>query len=100
VDIVQAIVFLKSTASTTVRVTSGGVTTEFTPGSGNAALGGTGVHLFTVPLLPGTVSAEVVRTGVTVARADSPHQVTLTPVVQDMHYRAVSSLRQQIGSPA
>jgi len=100
VDIVQALVFLTSTAGTVVRVTSGGVTTEFTPSTGNATFGGTGVHLLTVPLRTGTVSAEIVRSGATVARVDSPHTVTLTPLVQDMHYRAVSSLRQQLGSPA
>ena len=96
----QALVFLTSTAGTVVRVTSGGVTTEFTPSTGNATFGGTGVHLLTVPLRTGAVSAEIVRSGATVARVDSPHTVTLTPLVQDMHYRAVSSLRQQLGSPA
>lgn len=100
VDIVQALVFLTSEVGTAMRVTVGGVTTEFTPSTGNAAFGGTGVHLLTVPLRTGAVSAEIVRSGVTVARVDSPHLVITTPLVQDMHYRAVSSLRQQLGSPA
>lgn len=102
-DIVHALCFIRDLSGVTVRVTAGGAETLFTPGTATKAYGGDGVYGFQVPLAlgpAGSVTAEIIRNGVVVARVVSPHAVTNTPVVQDMHYRAASSLRQSLGSPA
>jgi hypothetical protein len=100
-DIVDVLVFLTNTDGTEVRITSGGITTTFTPDTAHEAYGGVGVYRFTVPLrVGGPPQAEIVRGGVSIAVAASTWSVTNTPLVEDWHYRAVSSLRQKVGNPA
>jgi hypothetical protein len=78
------------TAPATVNVTVGGTTS--TPTTANPAPAGFSVHK--VPLRVGAVSAEAVRSGVTVAAAVSPFKVSATQITDDYNYRAVSSLRK------
>jgi hypothetical protein len=87
-DDVCVAVFL--TAPATVNVTVGGTTS--TPTTANPAPAGFSVHK--VPLRVGAVSAEAVRSGVTVAAAVSPFKVSATQITDDYNYRAVSSLRK------
>lgn len=82
-DTVEALTFLPSPGTVTIRV--GGAS------SSCAAPAGPGVC--TVPLGTGTVSASVVRDGVTTTSVTSPFGVTTSPLVQDFAYTAVSSGR-------
>jgi hypothetical protein len=82
-DTVEALVFSK--AAGTVRITVGGRTTSCAVDAG--------VDTCTVPLNPGTVSAQLVRAGKVVSSLTSPFKVTATPTVQDFEYTGSSSLR-------
>lgn len=100
-DIVDVLAFLTNTDGTEIRITVGGTTVTRTPSEAYKAFGGPGVYRFSVPLVPGPPpQAEIVRGGVSIAVAASSWPVTTTPIVQDMHYRCVSSLRQKVGNPA
>ncbi len=81
---IEALTFL--TAPGTVTITAGSRTHTCSQDAG--------VDVCTVPLSTGTVSAKVTRSGSTVAKVTSPHKVTSTPYVQDLHYVAVSSRRE------
>ena len=77
---VEALVFL--TKAATVRITVGGVTTNFSAPAG--------VSAFTVPLRVGSVQAKVIRGTTTVKTATSPFKVVSRPSVQDLQYYAVT----------
>jgi hypothetical protein len=80
---VEALTFAK--AAGTVQVTVAGKTTSCAVKAG--------LNVCTVPLANGTVSAKLVRSGATVASVKSPFTVTAKPLVQDLQYVGVSSLR-------
>jgi hypothetical protein len=82
-DTVEALVYLTAPAQVTVTVGTQRYTWS--------APAGQSAH--TVPLGTGTVSAVVVRGGRTTASVTSPYRVVATPLVQDLQYHAVSSLR-------
>lgn len=98
-NIAQALVFLRDPTNTTVYITTGGVPKPFTPSASNKAFGGEGVYLFNTPLLPGPVSIQVVRDGLTVQEVTSPFTVTSSPLVDDPDYRVFSSRRAMNGVP-
>jgi hypothetical protein len=77
-DTVEALAFLTSPAR--VKVSSGGSTRTFKADAG--------LSTFTVPLVPGAVSGEIVRNSTVVVSVVSPHTVTASPVVQDFQYFA------------
>ena len=82
-DTVEALVFLTSPATVTVKV--GGKTYTWQAPAG--------VNAKTFPLGTGTVSGSVSRGGTTTTKVTSPFTVTSKPLVQDLQYDAVSSLR-------
>ncbi|GAA3627190.1 hypothetical protein GCM10022419_135710 [Nonomuraea rosea] len=73
------------TAAAKVSVTIGGTTQTYDAPAGVSAK--------TFPLKAGTASATVSRSSATVAKVVSPYEITATPYVQDLHYRAASSER-------
>lgn len=83
-DTVEALTFL--TAPATVEVRVGDETHECEVEAG--------VDTCVVPLAVGSVSAQVLRDGVSVAQVTSPYQVTDEPEVQDLQYVGASSLRE------
>jgi len=82
-DTVEALVF--ATAPGTVTLHVGATTTDCHVREGTTVC--------TAPLALGSVSAVLVRDGVTVASASSPFAVTSSPPVQDLQYVGVSSGR-------
>ncbi|MER5326993.1 endo-1,3-alpha-glucanase family glycosylhydrolase [Streptosporangium roseum] len=82
-DTVEALTML--TAASKVTVTIGGVTQTYDAPAGVSAK--------TFPLKPGTASVTVSRNTTAVVKVVSPYQITATPYVQDLHYRAASSER-------
>jgi hypothetical protein len=83
-DTVEALTFLTSPATVTVRV----------GGRSHSWRAPAGVSAHTVPLVPGVVSGRVERDGAVVTSVTSPYQVESRPYVQDLEYYAVSSLRR------
>lgn len=82
-DTVEALVFLTAPARVTVKVGPRTYTWDAPAG----------VNAKTFPLGTGIISGAVARGGVTTTDVTSPFAVTATPLVQDMQYYAVSSLR-------
>jgi hypothetical protein len=90
---VEALCFLTSTAGTTVKVTSGGITTSFDASTATAVA--PSVYSFKVPLRNGGVGAtkaEVVRGGVAVATVSSKFAVSNVQPREDLQYRVTGSL--------
>jgi Glycosyl hydrolase family 71 len=93
VNDVEALCFLTSNAGTTVKVTSGGITTSFDAATATAVA--PGVYSFKVPLrngAAGSIKAEVVRGGVAVATVSSKFAVSSTQPREDLQYRVTGSL--------
>ncbi|GAA3263534.1 endo-1,3-alpha-glucanase family glycosylhydrolase [Nonomuraea helvata] len=82
-DTVEVLTML--TAAGKVSVTIGGTTQTYDAPAGVSAK--------TFPLKAGAASATVTRSSAVVAKVASPHAITATPQVQDLHYRAASSER-------
>ncbi|MEV4115214.1 endo-1,3-alpha-glucanase family glycosylhydrolase [Nonomuraea sp. NPDC049695] len=82
-DTVEVLTML--TAAGKVSVTIGGTTQTYDAPAGVSAK--------TFPLKAGAASATVTRSSAVVAKVVSPHAITATPQVQDLHYRAASSER-------
>lgn len=80
---VEALVFLTSAATVNINVN----------GTITSASASAGISAWTATLAAGTVQAEIVRSGSTVASVLSATTVTATPAVQDLGYYAYSSAR-------
>lgn len=90
-DEVEVVAFL--TAPATIVLNVGGRISTFS--------GATGLNIFKAPLAIGNISVSAIRNNVEVAAVASPFPVSATQVAQDMHYRAVSSLRENtVTAPA
>jgi hypothetical protein len=89
-DTVEVLSFL--TAQATVNVTIGGVTQSYVAPAGESS------KLF--PLLPGQVSATIVKADKSVISVASPFTVVARPAVQDLTYHFVSSARSGVVTAA
>lgn len=87
---VEALVFL--TAAATVKINVNGSVTSFSAPAG--------INAYTAPLGTGTISAEIVRGGTTIASVVSPITVVSNPAVQDLQYYGTSTSRGTVAPPA